>query len=82
MTQQKMTIAQLAATSQEQFLALERKMDAGFQDVRSDIKLVLSAIETLSGQMADVRQSAVSALDYARLETRVETLKKKLGIKS
>jgi len=46
--------------------------------VGSDIKLVLSAIETLSGQIADVKQSTVSALDYARLEGRVEALAKQM----
>jgi hypothetical protein len=74
------TIEGLAAASQEQFLALEKKMDAGFQDVRGDMKLVLSAIETLSGQIGDVKQSLPSALDFARLEGRIDLIEKKLGI--
>jgi hypothetical protein len=68
MAHKKMTIETLAAASQEQFLALEKKMDAGFQEVRGDIKLVLSAVENLSGQMADIKQSLPNALDFARLE--------------
>jgi hypothetical protein len=80
MPKKKITIESLAAASQEQFLALEKKMDAGFQDVRGDIKLVLSALENLSGQMADVKQSTMSAIDFARLEGRVDVTEKKLGI--
>ena len=80
MNKKKITIETLAAASQDQFLALERKMDAGFHEVRGDIKLVLSAIETLSGTMADMKQSLPSALAFARLEGRVEVVERKLGI--
>ena len=48
--------------------------------MRGDIKLVLSAIETLSGTMADMKQSLPSALAFARLEGRVEVVERKLGI--
>jgi hypothetical protein len=80
MNKKKITIETLAAASQDQFLALEKKMDAGFHEVRGDIKLVLSAIETLSGTMADMRQSLPIALAFAWLEGRVEVLERKLGI--
>jgi hypothetical protein len=80
MAKKRIAIDELAAASQEQFLALDRKMDAGFADVRGDIKLVLSAIEHLSGQMANMKQSLPSALDFARLEGRVDVIEKKLGI--
>jgi hypothetical protein len=76
----KMTIETLAAASQEQFLALEKKMDMGFHEVRSDIQLVLSALETLSGQMTDIKHSLPSALEFARLEGRMEVVERKLGI--
>lgn len=80
MAQKNITIDELAAASQDQCLALERRMDTGFQEVRGDIKLVLSAIETLSGQMADMKHSLPSALDFARLEGRREVVERKLGI--
>jgi hypothetical protein len=80
MAQKKMTIETLAAASQEQFLTLEKKMDAGFHEGRGDIKLVLSAIETLSGHMADMKQSLPSARDFARLDGRMEVVERKLGI--
>jgi hypothetical protein len=74
------TIETSAAASQDQFLALEKKTDAGFHEVRGDIKLVLSAIENLSGQITDVKQSLPSALAFARLEGRMEVVERKLGI--
>jgi len=80
MAKKNITIDELAAASQDQFLALERKMDTGFHEVRGDSKLVLSAIETLSGQMVDMKQSLPSALDFARLEGRMEVVERKLGI--
>jgi hypothetical protein len=80
MAKKNITIDELAAASQEQFLALEKKMDAGFHEVRGDIKLVLSAIETLSGQMTDIKHSLPRALDFARLEGRMEVVERKLGI--
>jgi hypothetical protein len=66
----KADVEEVAAMANKQFTNLEKKING----VGSDIKLVLSAIETLSGQIADVKQSTVSALDYARLEGRVEAL--------
>jgi hypothetical protein len=78
MTQKRITIDQLAAMSQEQFLALEKKIDA----THGDVKLILSAIENLSGQIAGVKQSTITAIDYVRLETRLEVVEKKLGITS
>ena len=72
----KMTIEKLAAMSQEQFLALEKKIDA----THGDVKLILSAIDNLSGQIADVKQSTLSAIDFVRLEERVDVIEKKLGI--
>jgi hypothetical protein len=45
MAQKKMTIDELAAASQEQFLAVDKKIDAA----HGDVKLILSAIENLSG---------------------------------
>jgi hypothetical protein len=89
MNKEKMTIKRLAAASQEQFLTLEKKMDAGFADVRGDIadvrgdvKLILSAVENLAGQIADVKQSTLTALDVVRLESRLEVVEHKLGIKT
>jgi hypothetical protein len=72
----KMTIETLAAASQEQFLALEKKIDT----VEGKVDLVLSAIENLSGQMADIKHSLPSALEFARLEGRMELVERKLGI--
>jgi hypothetical protein len=80
MAKKNITIESLAAASQEQCVVLEKKMDAGFQDVRGDIKLVLSTIETLGSQIADLKQSLPGALDFARLEGGVDLIEKKLGI--
>jgi hypothetical protein len=52
MAEKKMTIEKLAEMSQQEFLDIKKGMPTGFADTRSDIKLVLSAIETLNGQMA------------------------------
>jgi hypothetical protein len=38
-------------------------MDAGFADVRGDVKLVLAVIETPGGQMAGMKHSLPSAED-------------------
>jgi hypothetical protein len=76
MAQKNITVEQLAAASQEQFLALEKKIDT----VEGKVDLVLSAIENLSGQMADVKHSLPSALGFARLEGRMEAVERKLGI--
>ena len=47
---------------------------------KDDVKLILSAIENLSGQIADVKQRMLSAIDFVRLEARVEVIEKKLGM--
>jgi tetrahydromethanopterin S-methyltransferase subunit G len=78
MAKKKMTIETLAAASQEQFLALEKKIDT----VEGKVDVVLSTLENLSGQMADIKQSLPSALDFARLEGRIDVIEKKLGIES
>ncbi len=72
-----MTIEQLAEMTQQEFLALDKKMAT-----KDDVTLILSAIENLSGQIADVKQSTITAIDYVRLETRLEVVEKKLGITS
>jgi hypothetical protein len=43
---------------------------------------IISAIENLSGQMADMRQSLPSVLDFARLKGRVDVIEKTLGLTS
>jgi hypothetical protein len=78
MAQKNMTIEHLAAVSQQQFLALEKKIDA----THGDVKLILSAIENLGGQMADLKQSLPSAPEFTRLEGRVDVIEKRLGISS
>ncbi|MGH8065442.1 MAG: hypothetical protein ACRERE_09415 [Candidatus Entotheonellia bacterium] len=80
MNKEKMTIEKLAEMSQREFSEIRKTMATGFVDVRGDLKLVLSAIENLSGQIADVKASLPSALDFARLEGRVDGIEKKLGI--
>jgi hypothetical protein len=54
MAQEKMTIEKLAAMSKQEFLDIKKSMATGFADVHNDIKLVLSAIENLSGQITDM----------------------------
>jgi hypothetical protein len=78
MAKQKITIEKLAEMSQQEFLDIKKSMAAGFADVHSDIKLVLSAIENLSGQITDVKQTTRNAFDYALLEGRVEALEKQM----
>jgi hypothetical protein len=82
MAKKHITIDELAAASQEQFLALEKKMDEGFKHTASkeDVRLILSALENLTGQMTDIKHSLPSALDFARLEGRMELVERKLGI--
>jgi hypothetical protein len=75
MATKKMTIEQLAEMTQQEFFALDKKMAT-----KDDVTLILSAIENLSGQMADVKQSTLSAIDIVRLEERVDVIEKKLGI--
>jgi len=77
MAKKNMTIEQLAEMTQQEFLALDKKMAT-----KDDVTLILSAIENLSGQIADVKQSTITAIDYVRLETRLEVVEKKLGITS
>jgi hypothetical protein len=75
MTQRKMTIENLAEMSQQEFLAIKKTMAT-----KDDVKIILSAIDNLSGQMADVKSILPSALDFACLEGRVDVIEKKLGI--
>ena len=75
MAQKKITIEQLAEMTQQEFLALDKKMAT-----KDDVKLILSAIQPLSGQIADVKQSTLSAMDFVRLAERVDVIEKKLGI--
>ncbi len=49
MANKKITIEQLAEMTQQEFLALDKKIAT-----KHDVKLILSAIENLSGQIADV----------------------------
>lgn len=80
-------VEEVAAIANKQFSVIENKIDTLEKKVdtletkmdvtSSDVKLILSAIENLSGQIADAKQGSVSILDYARLETRVEALEKK-----
>ena len=71
-----MTIETLAEISQQEFLAIKKEMAT-----KDDVKLILSAIENLSGQIADVKQSTLHAIDFVRLEERVDMIEQKLGIK-
>ena len=75
MATKKITIEKLAEMTQQEFLALDKKMAT-----KGDVKLILSAIENLSGQIADVKQSTLSAIDFVRLEERVDVIEKQLGI--
>ncbi len=72
-----MTIETLAEMTQQEFLTIKNSMTT-----KDDVKLILSAIENLSGQMADVKHSMPSALDFARLEGRVDVIEKTLGLTS
>jgi hypothetical protein len=75
MAQKRITIEKLAEMTQQEFLALNQKMAT-----TDDVTLILSAIENLSGQITDVKQSTLSAIDVVRLEERVEAIEQKLGI--
>jgi len=77
MNKENMTIEKLAEMSQQEFLEIKKTMAT-----KDDAKLILSAIETLGGQMADLKHSLPSALAFARLEGRVDVIEKKLGLKS
>jgi hypothetical protein len=75
MNKENMTIEKLAEMSQPEFLEIKKTMAT-----KDDVKLILSAIENLSGAIVDVKQSLPSALDFARLEGRMEVVERKLGI--
>jgi hypothetical protein len=75
MDKEKITIEKLAEMSQQEFLEIKKTMAT-----KDDGKLILSAIENLNGAMVDVKQSLPSALDFARLEGRMEVVERKLGI--
>jgi hypothetical protein len=77
MNKENMTIEQLVAMLQQEFLDIKKTMAT-----RDDVTLILSAIDNLSGQIADVKSSLPSALEFARLEGRVDVIEKKLGIES
>ena len=80
MAHKKMTIEQLADMTQKEFLALDKKM-ATKDDLQAVGKTILDAIDNLSGQIADAKQSMLSAIDVVRLEERVDVIEKKLGIR-
>jgi hypothetical protein len=75
MNKENMTIEKLAEMSQPEFLEIKKTMAT-----KDDVKLILSAIENLSGAIVDVKQSLPSALDFARLEGLMEVVERKLGI--
>ena len=79
MAQKKMTIEQLAEMTQQELLHIKNTM-AAKQDLRDVGSEILSAIENLNGQITDMKQSLPSALDFARLEGRVDVIEKQLGI--
>jgi hypothetical protein len=79
MTNKKITIEKLAEMTQQEFVAINQKM-ATKDDLQAMGKLILNAIDNLSGQIADVKQSTLSAIDFVRLEERVDIIEKKLGI--
>ena len=81
MAHKKMTIETLAEISQQEFLAIKKEM-ATKDDVQAVGKAILHAIDNLSGQIADVKQSTLHAIDVVRLEERVDTIEQKLGIKT
>ncbi len=81
MPQTKITIEKLAEMTQQEFIEIKQTM-ATKQDLREVGSEILSAIENLSGQIADVKQSTLHAIDFVRLEERVDMIEQKLGIKS
>jgi len=78
MPQIKRTIEKLAEMSHQEFVVIKKRMATGFANVHSDIKLVLSAIENLSGQITDVKQTTRNAFDYAHLEGHAEAWEKQM----
>jgi len=76
MAHKKMTIETLAAATQEQFLALERKVDSGFKEVRKDMKegfhIVLEEVKGLRDDVKIARQA--TRIDNAGVIERLEKL--------
>jgi hypothetical protein len=70
------TIEKFVEISHQEFLNINNSMAT-----KENVTLILRAIEHHSGQMADVKQHKPSALDFARLEGRVNVIEKKLGLK-
>jgi hypothetical protein len=81
MNNEEMTIEKLAEMTQQESLALNKKM-AAKDDMRAMGKAVLDAMDNLSGQIADVKPSTLSAIDVVRLGERVDVIEKELGIRS
>jgi len=79
MPNKKITIEKLAEMTQQEFLALNQKM-ATKDDLQAVGKAVLDAIDNLSRQIANVKHSTSSAINFVRLEERVGVIEKKLGI--
>ena len=77
MAQKKMTIETLAEISHQEFLAIKQEM-ATKDDVQAVGKAILHAIDNLSGQMADVKQSTLSAIES--LTKRVERVERNVGM--
>jgi hypothetical protein len=75
MDKENMTIEKLAEMSQQEFLEIKTTMAT-----KDDVNIILSAIENLSGAIVDVKHSLPGALDFARLEGRIEVVERKLGI--
>jgi hypothetical protein len=78
MAKQKIIIEKSAEMSHQEFLDVKKSMATGSADVHSDIKLVLSAIENLSGQITVEKHTTRNAFDYACLEGLVEALEKQI----
>jgi hypothetical protein len=96
MANKKITIERLAASSQEQFLALERKMASGFKEVREDMNVMRDTmkegfhivLEEIRGLRDDVKIARQAArVDHAgvieqleKLETDMKKVKEKVQI--
>jgi hypothetical protein len=76
MNKENMTIGNLAAASQEQFLTLERKVDSGFKEVRNDMKegfhIVLEEVKGLRDDVKIAHQA--TRIDNAGVLERLENL--------
>jgi hypothetical protein len=77
MAQKKLTIEKLAERSQQESWDIKKMLAT-----KEDVTLIISAIENLSGQIGDVKQSTRNAFDYARLQGHVDVIQKQLDIKS